>query len=133
MSGFAAAQRRAELRRWAQRFPAATPIADLEPRRRAACVGVVHKIRLEPAGGGLSVTLDDGTGRLEAVWTGRPRLDGLELGGGMGVEGTVLDGAGTCRVVRNPSWWPVAEPYVTRSVPLPTRDARRPRALLRRR
>lgn len=127
VSEYAAELRRAELRRWARRFPDATPIADLVPRRTGTCVGVVHKIRLEPDGG-LQITVDDGTGRIAAAWTGRPRIEGLELGGGVWLEGTVLEDERGVRVLRHPNWWPIAEPYVTRTAGPGPGERRRPRA-----
>lgn len=105
-----AAGRDEDLRSWRGQFPSATPIRQLHPRQRGTCVGVVMKIRLDP-GRQLAVTVEDGTGRLTGIFTGRSNLPGLELGGGMRFTGTVaVDGEGQLQM-RNPSWTPVAEPY----------------------
>lgn len=104
------AARDADLRRWRSAFPDATPIADLVPRERGTCVGVVHAIRLVP-GRSLEVTITDGSGRLTGLWPGRSRLPGVELGGAVRLTGTVgrrLEGA---LVMRSPEWVVIPEPY----------------------
>jgi hypothetical protein len=99
-----------DLRRWRAEFPATDPIDSLIPRQRAVVVGVVYKIRLVP-GRGFDVSIDDGTGRLVASWTGRSRLPGVELGAGLRLSATVAtDPDGTLRM-RNPEYALVAEPY----------------------
>lgn len=99
-----------ELRRWRAGFADATPIADLAHRQPGTCVGVVHAIRLVP-GRSLEVTVEDGTGDLSAVWPGRTRLPGLELGGALRLSGTVSEDADGRRRMLNPAFTPVAEPY----------------------
>jgi hypothetical protein len=101
--------RQADLLKWRQQFTDVTPIAELEPRREGTCVGVVHAIRLVP-GRSIEVTIEDGSGRLTATWTGRTRLPGLELGGGLRLTGTTVVEDGQRRM-RNPSWSLVVEPY----------------------
>jgi hypothetical protein len=102
--------RNEDLRRWRAQFQDATPIGSLPPRERAVAVGVVHKIRLVP-GKGLEVTLEDGTGRLTASWSGRSNLPGLELGAGLRITGTVAEERDGGLRVRNPEYALVAEPY----------------------
>lgn len=104
-------QDRAEdLRRWRSDFSEATPIAELQARQPATCVGVVHKVRLVP-GVSVEITIEDGSGRIAGLWSGRSSLPGVELGGAMSLTGTVAqDGEGTLRM-RNPSWQLVREPY----------------------
>ncbi len=99
-----------DLRVWREQFPDATPIAELRPRRRETCVGVVRKIRLDP-GRHLEITVEDGTGRLTAVFTGRSNLPGLELGGGLQLSGTVASDVDEQLQMLNPAWTPVNEPY----------------------
>lgn len=102
--------RRAEdLRLWRAQFPDAVAIAELRPRHRGTCVGVVYKIRLVPERS-LDVTIEDGTGRLTALWSGRRQLPGLELGAGLLLSGTVAAEDGKL-LMRNPAWSLVAEPY----------------------
>jgi hypothetical protein len=104
------AARDTDLRRWRAAFVDATPIADLQPRQPGTCVGVVHAIRLVPRRS-LEVTIEDGSGRLIAVWPGRTRLPGLELGGALRLSGTVRRDDDGVRRMLNPAWTPVAEPY----------------------
>lgn len=105
------ATRDEDLRLWRMQYTDATPIAGLAPRERQTCVGVVEKIRLDP-GRQLEVTVEDGTGKLTAVFTGRSNLPGLELGAALRLTGTVLAGSGVAEVqMRNPSWTGVTEPY----------------------
>ena len=103
------ANRAADLQLWREQFTDTTPINRLRVRQREICVGVVLKIRLDP-GRKLAVTVDDGTGKLTAVFTGRSNLPGLELGAGLRLTGTVGETDGE-RHMLNPGWTPVAEPY----------------------
>lgn len=111
MGDQAASRARAEdLRRWRAEFPLTTPIDAVTPREKGVVVGVVSKIRLVP-GRGFEVTIEDGTGRLVASWTGRSRLPGVELGAGLRLHATIAaDPDGTLRM-RNPEYALVAEPY----------------------
>ena len=103
--------RDADLRVWREQFPNARPISELRRRQRETCVGVVEKIRLDP-GRELSVTLEDGSGRLTAVFTGRSNLPGLELGAAFRLTGTVAGGDNGEVVQRlNTTYAPVTEPY----------------------
>jgi hypothetical protein len=99
-----------DLRRWQAGYAEAVPIADAPVRSRCTCVGVVHAIRLVP-GRSLEVTVTDGTGRLMALWPGRSRLAGLELGGAMRLTGTVGRRPDGVLVVRSPEWALVPGPY----------------------
>lgn len=98
-----------DLRRWRAQFTDARPIAELVPRHPATCAGVVHKIRFDPDHA-LEVTVDDGSGRLTGVWSGRTGLPGLELGGGLLLTGTVAR-VDDRLLMRNPGWSLVVEPY----------------------
>jgi hypothetical protein len=101
--------RNQNLRRWRSQFADATPIAELRPRHQGTCVGVVYKIRLVP-NRSIDVTVEDGSERLTATWTGRTLLPGVELGGGLRLTGTVAVEDGL-RLMRNPEWSLVVEPY----------------------
>lgn len=109
MPDSATRNRNEDLKRWQAQFADATPIAELRPRHQGTCVGVVHKIRLVP-GRCIDVTIEDGTERLTATWTGRSALTGIELGGGLMLTGTVALAEGALRM-RNPDWSLVVEPY----------------------
>lgn len=104
--------RDADLRLWREQFPGVTPISEVTPRQQHTCVGVVAKIRLVP-GRQLEITIEDGSGRLTAIFTGRSNLPGLELGGGLRLTATVAaDGNGNGQLqMRNPAWTMVTEPY----------------------
>jgi hypothetical protein len=101
--------RNEDLTRWRQQFNDVTPIEELRPRHQGTCVGVVYKIRLVP-GRSIDVAIEDGTGRLTATWTGRTALPGVELGGGLKLTGTVAI-SDDDRLMRNPEWSLVVEPY----------------------
>jgi hypothetical protein len=101
--------RNEDLKRWQAQFADATPIAELRPRHQGTCVGVVQKIRLVP-GRSIDITVEDGTERLTATWTGRNALTAIELGGGLKLTGTVAVTEGRLHM-RNPDWSLVVEPY----------------------
>jgi len=110
MPGQADVMRAADLRAWHSQFPDAQPIGDVSRRTKATCVGVVHKMRFVP-GRHIEVTVEDGSGRLTAVFTGRTNLPGLNLGSGLRVEGTAADDGDGGLLMRNPAWWHVSDPY----------------------
>jgi hypothetical protein len=102
--------RDAELRRWRAALDDVTAIVDLAERHPGTCAGVVAAIRLVP-GRSLRVTVEDGTGRLHALWAGRTSLPGLELGGALRLSGTVAVDVDGSRMMRNPAFTPLAEPF----------------------
>ena len=104
------AMRAADLRAWHSEFPDAQPIGAVAPRTKATCVGVVYKMRYVP-GRQIEVTIEDGSGRLAAIFTGRTSLPGLNLGSGMRVEGMAADDGDGGLQMRNPAWWHVSDPY----------------------
>ena len=99
-----------DLRAWREQFTDAVAISALVARERQTCVGVVEKIRLDP-GHQLEVTVEDGSGRLTAVFSGRSNLPGLELGAALRFTGTVIASNGQGVQMRNPAWTGVTEPY----------------------
>lgn len=101
--------RAADLRRWRAQFTDAVPIDEAPLRQTTVCVGVVRSLRLVP-GRQLEVTVEDGHGRMTAVFSGRNRLPGLEMGSGLRLEGTLRE-EGSHREMRNPEWSLVTEPY----------------------
>ena len=102
--------RNADLRLWREQFADAIEIGDLRPRERQTCVGVVEKIRLDP-GRQLEVSIEDGSGTITAIFTGKSNLPGLELGAALRLTGTVLANGNGEMQMRNPAWGGVAEPY----------------------
>lgn len=100
---------RRQLDSWCQLFDGCTRIEDLESRAHATALGVIQRLRYVP-GESMEAVVSDGTGRLRAVWTGREVMSGLELGRGLRLEGTVCTEGGD-RVMRNPTWCLVRDPY----------------------
>jgi hypothetical protein len=70
------------------------PIATARPRIRARFEGDVRKIRIQPLAAvpTLEVVLDDGTGRLTALFMGRRGIAGVECGRRLAIEGTPVAG-----------------------------------------
>lgn len=66
-----------------------TPIGDAPARTPVRIGGEVKETRVVPRSGApsLEVTVADGTGRAVAVFTGATRIGGLNLGGGLLLEG----------------------------------------------
>lgn len=105
------ARARAEdLRIWRSAYTDAVALDRVVPRSRTVVVGAVMRIRLDP-GRSIEVTVEDGAGRLTAVWTGRTRLPGIEFGTGLRLSGTAAVGPDGVLRMRNPEYALVAEPY----------------------
>lgn len=94
------------LRRWISTIQGATPISEVEPRKRYKVAGVVQNIRIDPRSGRGSVeaTIIDGSGDLVVKWLGRQELSGVGLGVGLIVEGTVGLDPSSDMVVLNPEY-----------------------------
>lgn len=69
----------------------ATPISDLQPRAIVAIAGRIVSIQVEPrdAAPTLTARVDDGTGRVEAIFMGRRAIAGIEPGARIRLEGRV--------------------------------------------
>jgi hypothetical protein len=90
-------------RRQECRAVGATPIVDVEGRRRARISGEVVSVRIVPRAGApsLEVTVDDGYGRAVAVFFGRTALGGLQPGRRLVLEGVAQHDHGRT-VIYNP-------------------------------
>lgn len=66
------------------------PMSAARPRVRARFEGDVRKIRIQPLAAvpTLEVVLDDGTGRVTALFMGRRSITGVECGRHLAIEGT---------------------------------------------
>jgi hypothetical protein len=66
------------------------PIVDAPSRTRIRIAGEVARMRVVPRAGSpsLEVTVDDGTGRATAVFTGRRKIAGIDPGRSLVLEGT---------------------------------------------
>lgn len=65
------------------------PIGSVVPRTRVTVRGKVQRVRNRPAQGlpALVVTIQDDSGRLTAVWSGRESIGGITLGRMVVLEG----------------------------------------------
>ena len=69
------------------------PMAAARARVRARFEGDVRKIRIQPLAAvpTLEVVLDDGSGRLTALFMGRRGITGVECGRHLAIEGTPVE------------------------------------------
>ncbi len=90
-----------ELRDWAEDIPGTMRIADVRLRTRVRVAGAVNRITIRPVQGfqALEVVLSDGTGEVSALWLGRRKIAGLQLGSHMVVEGVLGEQQGERRMV----------------------------------
>ena len=67
-----------------------TTIGDMEPRQEATVAGQIASLRIVPSSTGspwLEATVQDGTGTLVVLWTGRRRIAGVRPGAKLVVRG----------------------------------------------
>jgi hypothetical protein len=74
--------------------PGITAVADARARVRARFEGDVRRIRIHSLAAvpTLEVQLDDGTGRISALFMGRRGISGIECGRRLAIEGTPVAG-----------------------------------------
>ena len=74
--------------------PGVTLIADARARVRARFVGDVRRIRIHSLAAvpTLELQLDDGSGRISALFMGRRGISGIECGRRLAIEGTPVAG-----------------------------------------
>jgi hypothetical protein len=65
-------------------------VADARPRVRARFEGEIRRIRIQPLAAvpTLEVLVDDGSGRISALFMGRRGITGIECGRRLVIEGT---------------------------------------------
>ena len=70
------------------------PIAEARARVRARFEGEVRRIRIQPLAAvpTLELVIDDGSGRLAALFMGRRGIAGIECGRRLAIEGTPVAG-----------------------------------------
>lgn len=80
-------------------------IADVRPRQHARVAGRIVAVRVESldAAPQFGVQVDDGTGRIDAVFMGRRSVPGIEPGAQLAIEGTVCASEALPRIF-NPSY-----------------------------
>lgn len=76
------------------------PMADVQARSVARVRGRIVAIHVEPAGSAprLIARVEDGTGRMDAVFMGRRGIDGIEPGSTVALEGRVCAGEPVPRI-----------------------------------
>ena len=85
--------------------PVAKPIGECRWRERVRVTGRVRALRVQPWQGGvatLECTLVDETGGIVAIFMGRRRIAGIELGARLEVEGMVLESRGKLALMNPP-------------------------------
>jgi hypothetical protein len=71
------------LREFAGSVPGAVPIAGAAPRAEVTVAGQISYVRIVPRPDGspwLEATVEDGSGSLTAMWTGRKKIAGVRPG-----------------------------------------------------
>jgi hypothetical protein len=89
------------LREFCQAQADVVPIAELQPRQLGTVVGEISSIRIVPRAGSPSMeaTINDGTGSIVAVWTGRRRIAGIAPGKRLVLSGRGMQSSGTERLL----------------------------------
>ena len=82
---------RERLRQFCKDVPGVTPIGDAQPRQEITVAGEITSMRIVPRAGtpSLEATINDGSGSLVVVWTGRRNIPGVSPG-----QRLVLSGRG---------------------------------------
>ncbi len=81
---------REKLRRFCADCPGAESIAEIKPRAEGTVVGEITCVAMVPRPDGspwLEVTVNDGTGSLQVLWTGRRKIAGIRPGQRVMVSG----------------------------------------------
>lgn len=83
---------RERLRQFCADLPGVTPIGEAEPRQEVSVAGEITSLRIVPRSGtpSLEATINDGSGTMVVVWTGRRKIPGVAPG-----KRLVLSGRGT--------------------------------------
>ena len=83
---------RERLRQFCQGLTGVTAIGEAKPREEVTVAGEISSLRIVPRAGtpSLEATVNDGTGSMVIVWTGRRRIPGVAPG-----KRLVLTGRGT--------------------------------------
>ena len=70
-------------------LPKSTPIAETQPRQRVCVSGKVIRMKARPTSGqpALAISIEDDTGTVTAVWTGRREIGGVTLGRKIAITG----------------------------------------------
>ena len=81
---------REKLQKFCARSGVTTTIGEMQPREEATVAGQIASLRIVPSSHGspwLEATVQDGTGALVVLWTGRRRIAGIRPGARLLVTG----------------------------------------------
>lgn len=99
---------REDLRRFCAECPGTVAIADVEPRSEVTVAGQITCVTLVPRPEGspwLEATVNDGTGFLQVLWTGRRKIAGIKPGQRLMLSGRCMPkGARGHPMVYNPKY-----------------------------
>ncbi|MDQ6725891.1 MAG: OB-fold nucleic acid binding domain-containing protein [Actinomycetota bacterium] len=98
---------RERLRQFCQDVPGVTTIGNAEPRKEFTVAGEISSLRIVPRAGSpsLEATVNDGSGSLVVVWTGRRNIPGVAPGKRLVLTGRgAPHGAGGRLMVLNPRY-----------------------------
>ncbi len=98
---------RERLRQFCRDLPGVTSIGDAKPREEVTVAGEITSLRIVPRAGtpSLEATVNDGTGSLVIVWTGRRHIPGVSPGKRLVLSGRgAPQGAGTRLAIFNPRY-----------------------------
>ena len=98
---------RERLRQFCRDLPGVTAIADTKPRQEFTVAGEIKSLRIVPRAGtpSLEATVNDGTGSIVVVWTGRRHIPGVAPGRRLVVSGRgTPHGAANRLTVLNPRY-----------------------------
>jgi hypothetical protein len=98
---------RERLRVFCQDVPGVIAIGEAEPRKEFTVAGEISSLRIVPRAGSpsLEATVNDGTGSLVVVWTGRRHIPGVAPGRRLVLSGRgAPHGAGGRLMVLNPRY-----------------------------
>jgi len=98
---------RERLRQFCADLPGVTPIGDAEARQEVTVAGEITSLRIVPRAGtpSLEATVNDGSGSLVVVWTGRRNIPGVAPGKRLVLSGRgAPQGTGARLTVFNPRY-----------------------------
>ncbi len=98
---------RERLRQFCRDLPGVTAIVDTKPRKEFTVAGEIKSLRIVPRAGtpSLEATINDGTGSIVVVWTGRRNIPGVAPGKRLVVSGRgTPHGAANRLTVLNPRY-----------------------------
>ncbi len=75
-------------------LPHSTPINEVEPRIPVTIRGTIVRLKTIPRSGlpSLAVTIEDETGKVLAIWSGRRSIGGITLGRRLDLHGIAVAG-----------------------------------------